>query len=278
MACSHYLFVVGIHYSHDEFDGRAKYAGKDPVDDYENDNRNGLDCHGHGTHCASLAAGKTVGVAKEATVHSVRVLGCDNFGPWSGIISGLNHVVTKAKSTNRPTIISMSLGGPYFQTVNDLVTNIVKNSGIPVIVAAGNDRKDACSETPASNSEAITVGASKIDLQMYYYSNGGSCVDIIAPGQNIKGASITCNTCFTYLTGTSMATPIVAGAAAIHLQRMPKLSPSALKKILVDDSCTNKLDFTDLGSSIQSSTPNKLLHIQGTVKPPIGDTLRYRGT
>lgn len=197
------------------------------------------------------------------------MLACDNFGPWSAIISGLNHVVTVAKQTNRPSIISMSLGGPFFRTVDNLVTSVVKDSGIPVIVAAGNDRKDACSETPASNSLAITVGASKEGRQMYYYSNGGSCVDIIAPGQNIKGAARTCNTCFTYLTGTSMATPIVAGAAAIHLQRMPKLSPSALKKILVDDACTDKLDFTDLGSSLKSTTPNKLLHIQGTQIPKL---------
>ena len=157
----------------------------------------------------------------------------------------------------------MSLGGGYFKTVDDLVTDIAKNKGIPIIVAAGNDRSDACNNSPASNSRAITVGASRADRKMYYYSNGGTCVDIIAPGQNVLGADRECDTCSKYLTGTSMATPLVAGVAAIHLQRTPKMTPADLKKKLANDACVNTLDFKDLKTSLQSITPNKLLNIIG---------------
>ncbi len=264
---------TGIHYTHEQFEGRAKYSGKDPIDDYyEDSNNEGLDCHGHGTHCASLAGGKTTGTARKANLYSVRVLGCDNFGPWTAIINGLNHVVERAKETKRPTIISMSLGGGYYQTVDDLISTIVK-MGISVVVAAGNDRHDACENTPASNKHAITVAASKSDLKMYYYSNGGICVDIIAPGQSVLGADRDCNTCIKYLTGTSMAAPLVAGVAAIHLQRRPKMNPADLKQKLIDDACVGTLDLTNLESTLHASTPNRLLHIPGSVS--IKQTLYY---
>ena len=263
--CDGIIIIIGIHYSHTEFEGRAKYSGRDPIDDYErNTNQDGLDCHGHGTHCASLAAGKTTGVAKNATLYSVRVLSCNNFGPWSAIISGLNHAAQRAQTTKRPTIISMSLGGSYSATVDNLLTEIAKK-GITMVVAAGNDRHDACGDTPASNPNVITVGGSRPDRKMYYYSNGGSCVDIIAPGQSVLGADRSCNTCLKYLTGTSMSTPLVAGVAAIHLQRNPNLSPVGVKQKLVNDACVNRLDFTDLLPSLRSSTPNKLLNIPGMI-------------
>ena len=221
-----------------------------------------MDCQGHGTHCASLAAGKTSGAAKKANLYSVRVLACNNFGPWSAIMAGLNHVAEKVKETRRPSVISMSLGGGYSLTVDNLVTTIVRGN-IPVIVAAGNERDDACDYTPASNSLAITVGGSKSGAGMYYYTNGGKCVDIIAPGQSVLGADRSCDTCTKYLSGTSMATPLVAGVAAIHLQRQPLLTPAQVKQKIIDDSCKNVLDFTDLLSSLKSSTPNRLLHITG---------------
>ena len=257
------VIIIGIHYTHSEFNGRAKYSGKDPIDDYNQDSNNqGLDCHGHGTHCASLAGGLTTGVATKANLYSVRVLGCDNFGPWSAIISGLNHAMDRIKITKRPSIISMSLGGDYFKTVDDLITEIV-GRGTTVVVAAGNDGDDACQSTPASNNNVITVGASRENREMYYYSNGGTCVNIIAPGQNIIGADRSCNTCKKYLTGTSMATPLVAGAAALLLQRNPSLTPSSVRQRLISDSCSNTLNFANLAENLRSSTPNKLLHVMG---------------
>ena len=222
----------------------------------------GLDCHGHGTHVASLAAGKTFGAAKKSNIYSVRVLDCDNRAPLSIILNGLNHVAELVIEKDQPAIISMSLGGPYSTVMDELVTAIVQ-ADIPVVAAAGNNGKDACHYSPASNSLAITVGASKKGAGMFSYSNGGSCVDIIAPGVDVLGASWLCDSCTMSLTGTSMATPLVSGIAAIHLSFQPLLTPSELKHILLDESCKNILNFDhlQLDCSVKFKTPNRLLHI-----------------
>ena len=247
-----------------EFEGRARYSGKDPIDEYFNTNQTGLDCHGHGTHVASLAGGKTFGAAKKSNLYSVRVLNCNGGAPWSVIMDGLNHVAELVNGTDQPAIISMSLGGLYSVAMDDLVTAIVQ-AGIPVVAAAGNEGQDACSTSPASNSLAITVGASKEGAGMYSYSNGGSCVDIIAPGMDVPGASWLCDTCNISLTGTSMAAPLVSGVAAIYLSLQPLLTPSKVKQILLDESCKNILNFNDwrLICSQKLKTPNRLLHIIG---------------
>ena len=247
-----------------EFEGRARYSGKDPIDEYFNTNQAGLDCDGHGTHVASLAGGKTFGAAKKSNLYSVRVLNCYGWGPWSVIMDGLNHVAELVNRTDQPAIISMSLGGFYSAAVDDLVTAIVQ-TGIPVVAAAGNDGYDACYDSPASNSLAITVGASKEGSGMFSYSNGGICVDIIAPGEDVLGASWLCDTCSISHTGTSMAAPLVSGVAAIHLSLQPLLTPSELKQILLDESCKNVLNFNDwwLSCSQKLKTPNRLLHIIG---------------
>ena len=258
---------LGIRYSHSEFGGRAKYSGRDPVDEYYGTNQMGLDCQGHGTHVASLAAGKKYGAAKKANLYSVRVLDCSGSAPWSVILNGLNHVAELLNDTVQPAIISMSLGGNYIAAVDDLVTAIVQ-ADIPVVVAAGNDGEDACDYSPASNSLAVTVGASREGAGMYSYSNGGSCVDIIAPGVDVLGASWLCDSCIRFLTGTSMATPLVSGVAAIHLSFQPLLTPSELKHILLDESCKNILNFNDWSAApfLKLSTPNRLLHIEsGTI-------------
>ena len=199
---------AGIHYTHHEFEGRANYSGKDPMDDYLGTNQEGLDCNGHGTHVASIAAGITYGAAKKANLYSVRVLDCSGWGPWSVIMAGMSHAAQRANETGRPSIISMSLSGGYTESVDNLVTAIVQ-SNISIIVAAGNERNYACNYSPASNSLAITVGGSREGGGMYYWSNGGSCVDIIAPALNVSGAGIHCNNCTLQMSGTSMATPLV---------------------------------------------------------------------
>ena len=259
---------LGIHYSHSEFEGRARYSGRDPVDEYFGTNQMGLDCQGHGTHVASLAAGKTFGAAKKSNLYSVRVLKCYGRTPLSVILDGLNHVAELVNGTDQPAIISMSLGGPYSTVMDELVTAIVQ-ANIPVVAGAGNDGYDACYYSPASNSLAITVGASKEGAGMYPYSNGGSCVDIIAPGVDVLGAGWPCDTCNMSLTGTSMAAPLVSGVAAIYLSLQPLLTPSELKHILLDKSCKNILDFSDwrlLDCSLKLKTPNRLLHIIGEYK------------
>ena len=152
------FLLIGIRYTHKEFEGRANYSGKDPIDDNYGTNQKGLDCNGHGTHVASLAAGKMFGAAKKANLYSVRVLDCNNTGPWSVIINGLIHVANCAYETGRPSIISMSLYGGYSFTV-DYVVSIIALRNIPIIVCAGNARSDSCNFSPASNSLAVTVGA-----------------------------------------------------------------------------------------------------------------------
>jgi len=138
------LKFLGIKYDHDEFEGRAKYDFYDPVDVAFNSNQQGEDCQGHGTHVAALAAGKTYGVAKGATVYSMRVLSCSGSGSFVNVLLGLNHVIEQQMANrDRKIIVSMSLRGPYSQALDDTIRDAT-NEGILVVVAAGNDFSDAC--------------------------------------------------------------------------------------------------------------------------------------
>ena len=261
----HLILKTGINYDHCEFEGyRANYSGYDPVDATYNTNQQGRDCHGHGTHVASLACGKISGVAKKATCYSVRVLGCNNRAPWSAIIAGLNHAATKITSSNprRPSIISMSLGGSNSSAVNKILVDII-NKGIPIVAAAGNERSDACLKTPASTSEVITVGGTGQSDDVYYFTNGGSCVDILAPGNMIQGADYTCNrcSCSKIYSGTSMSAAIVSGVIAIHLQKQPNLTPAQIKQKLTQLCSKDKVNYRFLEPSLRSSTPNCLVNV-----------------
>ena len=259
--------IAGINYDHCDFGGRAIYPGFDPVDSYESTNLKGVDCHGHGSHTASIAVGTKYGVAKNATVYSVRVLRCNNAAPWSVVIDGLSKTASHIKSKNpfRPSVISMSLGGSFSLATDTAVTNAI-NQNIAVIAAAGNDRSDSCENTPASNAGVITVAGSYLNDHVYYYTNGGTCVDLFAPGQSVIGALDTCDlctsTCSITRTGTSMATPIVAGAAALLLERNSSLTPADIKKTLISNSLKNYLNYNSLASSLRFTTPNRLVHIK----------------
>ena len=253
---------IGINYDHSEFGGRAKYPGYDPNDVRNKENQKGKDCDGHGTHVASLAVGKEYGAAKKAIAYSVRVLGCTGSAPWSVVIDGLNYAANKIDNSNRPGVISMSLGGSYSKSVDTALTNVV-NRGIIVVVAAGNDRDDACKYSPASTSGVITVAGSANGDNVYYYSNGGTCVDVFAPGASVLGADYRCNTCAITYSGTSMATPIVSGVVAIHLQKQPNLTPAQITQKLVQESLKNKLNYNSLANKVRSNTANRLLHVGG---------------
>lgn len=253
---------IGINYDHSEFGGRAKYPGYDPSDVRNKENQKGKDCDGHGTHVASLAVGKEYGVAKKAIAYSVRVLGCTGSAPWSVVIDGLNYAANKIDNSNRPGVISMSLGGSYSKSMDTALTNVV-NKGIIVVVAAGNDRDDACKYSPASTSGVITVAGSATGDNVYYYSNGGTCADVFAPGASVLGADYRCNTCSIKYSGTSMATPIVSGVVAIHLQKQPNLTPAQITQKLVQESLKNKLNYNSLANKVRSNTANRLLHVGG---------------
>lgn len=257
-----YVLDSGINFAHQEFENRAKYSGYDPMDVYQQENRQGTDCHGHGTHVASLAAGKKYGVAKGVRVYSVRVLDCDNSAPWSVVLQGLDYVSRAVAERGRPAVVSLSLGGPRFRTVNDAI-QVLDSEGIFSASAAGNDGGDACEKTPASSSYTFTVAGSTISDNVYFVTNGGQCVDIFAPGQGIRGADYLCPTCSKVMSGTSMATPIVSGAAAILLSLEPLLTPQALRNKLVSSATDNTLTFSSLPPNLRYVTTNKLLYISG---------------
>ena len=223
------------------------------------------DCHGHGTHVAGTVAGKAYGVAKGAKVIAVRVLNCQGSGSTSGVIAGVDWVAGDA-ATRKPAVANMSLGGSLYGPLNTAVNNAVA-SGVSFAVAAGNSNTDACGSSPASAGSAITVGATTSTDAKASYSNFGNCVDIHAPGSSITSDWVGSQTATNTISGTSMASPHVAGAAALVLSANPTWTPAQVRDELVAKA-TNGV-VTGLPSG-----PNKLLYIgflNGTPQPP-GDS------
>lgn len=205
-----YIVDSGINTAHSEFAGRVG-NGADFIGGGVND------CNGHGTHVAGTVAGTTWGVAKSAIVHPVRVFGCSGGSAWSTIIAGIDWVATNRQL---PAVANMSLGGAGNTSVDAAVENLI-NSGVTVVVAAGNDAGDACAKSPARVRRALTVGSIDIGGSRSSFSNYGTCVDLFAPGGSITSAWYTSNTASAVLSGTSMASPHVAGTAALFLQTNP---------------------------------------------------------
>ena len=255
---------IGINYDHCEFDGnRALYPGYDPVDFFDGTNQTGKDCDGHGTHVASLACGEHYGVAKKANCYSVRVLDCSGSAPWSFVALGLILTADNILDQNfsRQAIISMSLSGAYSEFIHNISRTII-DLGIPIVAAAGNERSNSCYYSPASVPEVITVAGSHPGDHVYYYTNGGSCVDVFAPGSFVPGANYSCSECDCTMTlnGTSMATPIVSGVIALYLQEQPLLTPSQIKEKLSENCLKNALNYSYLHHSLRDITPNCLLY------------------
>ena len=212
-----YIIDTGIYSAHSQFGGRA-FAGYYSI----NDGRLTEDCNGHGTHVSGTVGGTDSGVANGVKLVAVRVLDCRGSGTWSGVIAGLDWV--KKDAVDKLAVASMSLGGGPSDTVDAAVRNLI-SSGVTVVVAAGNSNADACLSSPARVTEAITVGASDSSDMKASYSNYGKCVDIYAPGTNIKSAWIGSTTASNTISGTSMATPHVTGIVARYLQINPTAKP-----------------------------------------------------
>jgi serine protease len=261
-----YIVDTGIRSSHNEFSGRTgvgrNFAASGGLFFSSTDPEDTDDCNGHGTHVAGTAAGSTYGVAKGATVYPVRVLGCNGSGSNSGVIAGVDWV---AANHQAPAVANMSLGGGNSTALDEAVKGAI-NAGVTFVVAAGNDNTDACSGSPNRVAEAVTVGSTTSSDSRSSFSNKGSCVDIFAPGSAITSAWYQSDNDTNTISGTSMAAPHVAGAAALILSQNPNAAPASVFSTLLQDGTSNKL------SGLGSGSPNLLLQVaqgEGVDFPPM---------
>ncbi|WP_275587207.1 S8 family serine peptidase [Micromonospora terminaliae] len=241
-----YVIDTGIDIAHQDFGGRAS-NGYDAVDQ---DNV-AQDCDGHGTHVAGTIGGTKYGVAKQVDLVAVRVLDCEGSGTSEQVLAGIDWVTANAV---KPAVANMSLGfGATDQAVNDAVTRSIA-SGVTYAVAAGNSMQDACGVSPANVPAAITVGATdQVDLRAWF-SNYGRCLDTFAPGTGIVSAKMGTTDGSVAMNGTSMASPHVAGAAALLLEAHPTWSPQQVRDSIVT---------TGVGGAVHDTmgSIDRLLHV-----------------
>ena len=240
-----YVIDTGIRITHSEFGGRAS-SGFTAINDGNGTN----DCNGHGTHVAGTIGSATWGVAKAVALKAVRVLDCSGSGTTSGVISGVNWVTA---NRTLPAVANMSLGGGASSALDTAVTNSI-NSGITYAIAAGNSNANACTTSPARVASALTVGATSTNDARASFSNYGTCLDLFAPGVSITSTWYASNTATNTLSGTSMAAPHVAGAAALYLSSLPGKTPSEVATALNGNATANKVTSPGTGS------PNRLLY------------------
>lgn len=260
-----YIVDTGIRASHVDFGGRVSGGAG-----FINDGWGTGDCAGHGTHVAGTVGGATWGVAKGVRLHPVRVLGCDGSGSWSAIIAGLDWV---AANHVKPAVANLSIGGGASQSVDDAVGRL-SAAGVTVLAAAGNDNNDACYFSPARAPGAITVGSTTASDARSSFSNYGSCVNLFAPGSNVRSTWSTGDTATNTISGTSMATPHVAGVAALYLASHPAATPAQVRSALLDSATVNRV-------SDARGSANRLLYTvttnDGGTAPCTGCTL-YSGS
>ncbi len=252
-----YIIDTGILASHTDFGGRVG-AGYTAI----SDGRGTTDCNGHGTHVAGTVGGATYGVAKGVQLFPVRVLDCNGSGTNSGVIAGVDWVTANHV---KPAVANMSLGGGASSALDTAVNNSI-NAGVFYAVAAGNDNRDACNYSPARVAAAMTVGSTTSSDARSSFSNYGTCVNIFAPGSSITSAWYTSNTATNTISGTSMASPHVAGVGALYLANNTSASPSAVFNAIINNATTGVL------SSIGTGSPNRLVYsIFGgsTDNPPV---------
>lgn len=258
-----YIIDTGTNVDHVDFEGRASWGQTIPENDSDSDG------NGHGTHCSGTIAGKKYGVAKKANVYAVKVLRSNGSGTMSDVVLGVQwaaeaHVkkseeAKKGKAKGfKGSVANMSLGGGKSKTLDDMV-NAAVAAGVHFAVAAGNDNADACSYSPASAQNAVTVGASTLADERAYFSNYGKCTDIFAPGLNILSTWVGSKYAVNTISGTSMASPHIAGLLAYYLSlqptkesgfAVPDITPKKLKKALISVATEDAL------TDIPSDTPN----------------------
>jgi PKD repeat protein len=255
-----YILDTGIRTTHQDFGGRAS-GGYDAVTSGGSAN----DCNGHGTHVAGTVGGTTWGIAKEVSLVAVRVLGCSGSGSLSGVIAGVDWVTANHAP---PAAANMSLGSGASLALDNAVSNSIA-AGVTYAVAAGNGNRggkeqDACGYSPARVPAALTVGASTSTDQKTSWSNFGNCVDLFAPGSGITSAWYTSNSATNTISGTSMASPHVAGAAALYLETNPGALPAQVGSAIVNAATQNIVTSS-------STSNNHLLHtfFDGSTPPPV---------
>jgi len=238
-----YVIDTGILTSHTQFGGRASNV-------FDAFGGSGTDCNGHGTHVAGTIGGSTYGVAKSSLPRGVRVLNCSGSGSNSGVIAGVDWV---RQNFVAPAVANMSLGGGASSALDTAVNNL-SNAGVAIAVAAGNSNTNACNSSPARAANAITVGATTSTDARASFSNFGSCLDLFAPGQGILSAWIGSTSATRTISGTSMASPHVAGVAALYKQANPSASAATVRNAIVNGATTNVVTNAGTGS------PNRLLY------------------
>ncbi|MPZ21543.1 MAG: S8 family serine peptidase [Luteitalea sp.] len=256
-----YVIDTGVRLTHNDFAGRTG-NGYDAVAD-DNDPS---DCNGHGTHVAGTIGGSAHGVAKELTIHAVRVLDCNGSGTTDQVVAGIDWVTANHQS---PAVANMSLGGGADQALDEAVRNSIA-AGVTYAIAAGNGDADgnpidACSQSPGRVAEAITVGAMQENDAVASFSNDGACLDVYAPGVGITSAWIEGDNDVSTISGTSMAAPHVAGVAALYLEQRPEATAQAIHNLLVGSGTPDVL------TGVPGDTANILLHSQlddGGEPPP----------
>lgn len=248
-----YVVDTGIDVSHPEFEGRATFL-ENFTDDGEDSDGNS-----HGTHCAGIIGSKTYGVCKDAKLFAIKVLDSQGSGSTMGVIAGLDyafkrHLEQHKQNPNVRSVLSMSLGGGYSKMMNMVVEKMVQTSEtFYIVVAAGNEDSDACNTSPASAEGVLTVMASDKNDQRAYFSNYGKCADLYAPGVNVKSTVLNGKTAV--YSGTSMATPNVAGVVNHYLDKFPNLNMKQLKEKMLKDATKNEL------SGNPSQTNNLLVYL-----------------
>jgi subtilisin family serine protease len=247
-----YILDTGIRYSHVEFGGRASFG-------FDAFGGNGSDCNGHGTHVAGTVGGTIYGVAKGVSLIAVRVLDCNGSGTTGGVIAGIDWVTANHV---KPAVANMSLGGGASSTLDAAVENSIA-AGVSYGLAAGNGDfigrpQNACNSSPARVPAGITVGSTTSSDTESSWSNYGTCVDILAPGSSITSAWYTSDTQLNTISGTSMATPHVVGAAALYLAANGSATPAQVSSALTGNASQNKITLHSSSSS--NGTPNLLLY------------------